>query len=203
MGKFDKLVHGERTPDAINIVQIDTREGQAHLRIQSSLCQRGTKRRKVIRARPQVSELLARRRQARGRVHDVPRRLLIVSSWWMLREIEAPNATLQCVLLLCRSASGAAHKQDPFCGPSHNQIPGICLCRCAKELARTNSKSRSRGSLFPTSSANAATKLQVSSTVRQAAGLHRPAARNAHGSLSLLQPHLSGPRERCTSHLVV
>ena len=71
MGEFDKLLHGERTPDAINIVQIDTREGQAHLRIQSSLWQRGTKRRKVIRARPQVSELLARRRQARGRVHDV------------------------------------------------------------------------------------------------------------------------------------
>ena len=67
MGEFDKLL----TPDAINIVQIDTREGQAHLRIQSSLWQRGTKRRKVIRARPQVSELLARRRQARGRVHDV------------------------------------------------------------------------------------------------------------------------------------
>ena len=25
MGEFDKLRHGERTPDAINIVQIDTR----------------------------------------------------------------------------------------------------------------------------------------------------------------------------------
>ena len=76
-----------------------------------------------------------------------------------------------CVLLLCRSASGAAHQQDPFCGPSHNQIPGICLCHWAIELARTNSKSRSRALLFPTSSANAATKLQVSRTVRQAAGL--------------------------------
>ena len=75
-----------------------------------------------------------------------------------------------CVLLLCR-ASGAAHKQDPLCGPRHNQIPGICLCRWAKELAMTNSKSRSRARLFPTSSANAATKQQVSSTVRQAAGL--------------------------------
>ena len=46
-------------------------KGQAHLRIQSSLWQRGTKRRKVIRARPQVSELLARRRQARGGADDV------------------------------------------------------------------------------------------------------------------------------------
>ena len=26
MGKFDKLLHSERTPDAINIVQIDTSE---------------------------------------------------------------------------------------------------------------------------------------------------------------------------------
>ena len=71
MGEFDKLLHSERTPDAINIVQTDARKGQAHLRIQSSLWQRGTKRRKVIRARPQVSELLARRRQARRRAHDV------------------------------------------------------------------------------------------------------------------------------------
>ena len=62
-----------------------------------------------------------------------------------------------CVLLLCLIASG--------------QIPGICLCHWATELARTNSKSRSRAPLFPTSSANAATKLQVSSTVRKAAGL--------------------------------
>ena len=76
-----------------------------------------------------------------------------------------------CVLLVCRSVSGAAHKQDPLCGASHNQIPGICLCHWAKELVRTNCKSRSRAPLFPTSSANAATKLQVSSTVRQAAGL--------------------------------
>ena len=110
------------------------------------------------------------RRLVAGRPYH-PRRFLIVSSWWMLREIEVQRHAPVCVLLLCRSVSGAAHQQDPFCGPSHNQIPGICLCHWATELARTNSKSRSRAPLLPTSSGNAATKLQVSSTVRQAAGL--------------------------------
>ena len=76
-----------------------------------------------------------------------------------------------CVLLLCRSALGAAHKQKQFCGPRHNQIAGMCLCHEATELARTNSKSLSRALLFPTSSVNAVTKLQVSSAVRHAAGL--------------------------------
>ena len=39
-----------------------------------------------------------------------PRRLLTVSSWWMLREIEACFA-LVCILLRCRGTRGAAHRQ--------------------------------------------------------------------------------------------
>ena len=101
----------------------------------------------------------------------------------MLREIESSNETLQCV-----SFSGAA---------AHVVLPtSTSDCRLywrgttrpvrlrhsapvhvtpaqhkwTTELARTNSKSRCSAPLFLASSGNVATKVQVSSTVRQAAG---------------------------------
>ena len=57
------------------------------------------------------------------------RRLHIISSWWMLREIEAPNATLRCV-----SFSGAAaHVVLPtrLYWPGHNQVFGVRTCQFA------------------------------------------------------------------------
>ena len=62
----------------------------------------------------------------------------------------------------------------------------------ATEFARKNGKSLASGPLFPDSSGNAATKVQVSSTVRQTASLLGMPLETADRSTSPLWPHLEG-----------
>ena len=114
-----------------------------------------------------------------------PRRLLAIPSLWILREIDASNATLQCVslssaaahLLLPPTKSGCAGQGTTRCACA-SSLAALCLVHvlraqhcCAAEFARTTGKSLSTAPSFPAPSGNVAYKVQVSSTVRQVASI--------------------------------
>ena len=97
-----------------------------------------------------------------------------------LREIEvSKRKTPVCVLLKCSGTrglyGGTTRSLECACASSLAAFCPVHVLQAqhkwARELARTNGKSLCRAPLFPASSADVVTKVQVSSTVSQAASL--------------------------------